>query len=241
MNTTNTNQPLNRGAGVNIGAGLALLIIGLLVGVFGSKHYWQKSATVAMNHSVGQQGAPAITAQPAVDASASVQPQSWDPLKQMSKMQAEIDQVFHRSFPQLYKAADLNAVERQISDTQKQIDQLFERSFPQAVNGAAMNAAEIKPGYSLSMDVRDLRDKYQVCAFLPDTKPSDVKVKLNGDELKVDVANKALEKPTAKNGETAMTEWGNYEEVVRLAGPLKENQMTVQHLPHELVISVPKA
>jgi hypothetical protein len=38
-----------------------------------------------------------------------------------------------------------------------------------------------------------------------------------------------------------MTEWGNYEQVVQLAGPLKESQMTVQRLPHELIISVPKA
>ena len=130
---------------------------------------------------------------------------------------------------------------RQMSQMQAQIDQIFQRSFAQFRTNAGTTALVATPGYSLSMDVRDLKDKYQVRAFLPDTKASDVKVNLKGDELKVDVANKTTENATAKNGETAMTEWGNYEEVVPLSGPLKNDQMKIERMPHELIISVPKA
>lgn len=212
MNSTNTNQSgVNSCRATGFWAGVILLLIGLIVGVFGSKHYWQKSAFTAMNTGDKQTAvASGIKVQPAVDTGPLAQAQAWDPIQQMGRMQAEIDQIFQRSF------ADFR-------------------------QNAGITVATTKPGYSLSMDVRDLKNKYQVRAFLPDTKPSDVKVNLTGDDLKVDVANKTSEKPTVKNGETAMTEWGNYEEIVRLAGPLKAAQMTVQHLPHELVISVPKA
>jgi HSP20 family molecular chaperone IbpA len=97
-----------------------------------------------------------------------------------------------------------------------------------------------EPGYSLSMDVRDLKDRYQVRAFLPDTKTSDVKVNLNGNQLKVDVTNKVAEKEIAKNSQSATEEWGRYEEVVQLAGALKQDQMQIQRQPHELIITVPK-
>jgi len=130
---------------------------------------------------------------------------------------------------------------QQISAIQAEINQIFQRSFAQFRANAAPGAIEAKPGYSLSMDVRDLKDRYQVRAFLPDTKASDVKVKLDGDQLKVDVANQTSEKQVTENSETAMNEWGHYEEVVRLAGPLKDNQMKVQRMEHELIISVPKA
>jgi HSP20 family molecular chaperone IbpA len=78
-------------------------------------------------------------------------------------------------------------------------------------------------------------------AFLPDTKTADAQVKLDGNLLKVDVSNKTSEKEMAKNTETTATEWGHYEEVVPLAGPLKEHQMKVQREAHELIITVPKA
>jgi HSP20 family molecular chaperone IbpA len=124
-----------------------------------------------------------------------------------------------------------------MSQVQAQIDQLFQRTLAQM----SPAIAQAKPGYSLSMDVRDLKDRYQVRAFLPDTKPADVKVTLKGDRLNVDMSKTVVEKPTVKNGETALSEWGNYEETVQLAGPLKDSQMKVERQPHELIITVPKA
>lgn len=211
MNATNMNQPGTRSfSQAGIWSGIFLFIIGCLIGVFGSRAYWEKPATVALDSRAQTVATPALAAQSAVNTSASLQLDQWDPLRAMSRMQAQIDKIFHQSFAQFR-------------------------------NSPGLNAMAAKPGESSSIDVRDLKDKYQVLAFLPDTKPADVKVSLKGDELKVDMDKKITEKPTVKNGETAVTEWGNYEEVVRLAGPLKANQMTVQRQPHELVISVPKA
>jgi HSP20 family molecular chaperone IbpA len=208
MENSNINQPPRRTCGIGIFASLLFLVIGVLIGGFGT-YYWHGAARGA-TRSAATAGGEALAVQPAVDTIGSSQFYQWDPARQMSQMQAQIDQIFQRSFAQFR-------------------------------TNAATGAPAAIPGYSLSMDVRDLKDKYQVRAFLPDTKASDVKVNLKGDELKVDVANKTTEKATAKNGETAMSEWGNYEEVVPLSGPLKSGQMKVERMPHELIISVPKA
>lgn len=213
METTDMNRTAAKSCAVGrVWSAIILLFIGLVAGVFGSKYYWQKSATAAMRNGGGtpETGAAISQAANAMKTSTASPAVEWDPIQQMAEIQSQIDQVFQRSFAQFH--------------------------------GSALPAKmETKPGYSLSMDVRDLKDKYQVCAYLPDTKPSDVKVNLTGDQLRVDMARKVTEKPTVKNGETAMTEWGNYEETVHLAGPLKDKQMTVERLPHELIISVPKA
>jgi HSP20 family molecular chaperone IbpA len=209
MENTNINQPPGKTCGTRIFASLVLLAIGVLIGWAGT-YYWHGSARGATRSAAASAGGQALAVQPATITTGAPQFSQWDPVQQMSQMQA-------------------------------QIDQMFQRSFAQFRTNAATTALPAIPGYSLSMDVRDMKDKYQVRAFLPDTKASDVKVNLKGDELKVDVANKTTEKATARNGETAMTEWGNYEEVVPLSGPLKSDKMKIERMPHELIISVPKA
>ena len=129
----------------------------------------------------------------------------------------------------------------QMRNLQAEIDRVFQRSFDDLRLNPKLKVFQKEPGYSLSMDVRDLKDRYQVSAFLPDTKTSDVKVKLDGNQLKVDVTNKTTEKEIAKNSESTTSEWGHYEEVVQLNGALKDDQMKIQRKEHELVITVPKA
>jgi len=201
-NSTHTNESGRSRSWLGFCGGLLLLICGGVIGVFAAKVYWDRSAAAA---------APSmpIAANAAIVAPPEATVAQWDPIRQLNAMQAEVNQVFQRSFAQ------------------------FQKAEPEAVAA--------KPGYSLSMDVRNMPSQYQVRAFLPETNPSDVKVNLKGDELKVSMAKEVTEKPTAKNGETAMREWGNYEEVVQLAGPLKDSQMKVERMPHELIISVPKA
>lgn len=205
MNAMNNEQPARRSCGGAFWMALLFLIIGLVVGVFGSKYYWQKSPALGANGTAPNADLTTLSPKPVINSDTASQ---WDPLRQMTEVQAEIDLVFQRSMARM---------------------------------NASPASAQGKPGYSLSMDVRDLKDKYEVCAFLPETKPADVTVNLKGDQLKVDMAKKIVEKPTAKNGETALSEWGNYEETVHLAGPLKDSQMKVERLPHELIITVPKA
>jgi HSP20 family molecular chaperone IbpA len=189
---------------------LVLLAIGILIGVLVTKYVWPGSSTARARNASSTGESAALPAPASVTASASSQIQAWNPLGQMRQMQAEIDQVFQRSFDDLRLNPKL---------------QVFQE----------------EPGYSLSMDVRDLKDRYQVRAFLPDTKTSDVQVHLDGNQLKVDVTNKTTEKEMVKNNETTVSEWGHYEEVVQLNGVLKDDQMKVQRKEHELLITVPKA
>lgn len=202
----NSNKP----RGNAIWGSLFLLAIGILIGVLVTKYAWHgSSSTRARNTSEAVESA-ALTAPAPGPTGVSSRSEVWNPLEQMRNMQAEIDQVFQRSFDDLRLNPKL---------------QVFQE----------------EPGYSLSMDVRDLKDRYQVRAFLPDTKPSDVQVHLEGNQLKVDVTKKATEKAVGKNSENTTSEWGHYEEVVQLNGAVKDDQMKVQRKEHELIITVPKA
>jgi HSP20 family molecular chaperone IbpA len=211
MENSNLNQPSAKACGTNIWGGVIILAAGILIGVLGTKYVWHGSASTSAADTASG-GIAALTAMPAsanAATPAADRSEEWNPLDQMRKMQAEIDQVFQRSFDDLSLNPKLKIFQKE-------------------------------PGYSLSMDVRDLKDRYQVRAFLPDTKASDVKVNLNGNQLKVDVTNKVAEKEIAKNSQSDTEEWGHYEEVVQLAGPLKQGQMQIQRQPHELLITVPK-
>ena len=96
-------------------------------------------------------------------------------------------------------------------------------------------------GYSLSLDVRELKDRYEVRAFLPDAKASDTKVNLEGNRLEVEVTHRQTEKQQNTNNVATTTEWGRYTQMVQLAGNLKRDQMKVERKEHELLITIPKA
>ena len=58
--------------------------------------------------------------------------------------------------------------------------------------GASASFFADSPGYSLSLHVQDLKDHYEVRAYLPDAKSSDVNVSLlDKQTLKVEVGNKS--------------------------------------------------
>ena len=91
------------------------------------------------------------------------------------------------------------------------------------------------PGYSLSLNVQDLKDRYEVRAFLPNAKDSDVNVSLqNSQTLKVEVSNQNTETSGKKDANTSVTEWGQYEQTIQLPAPVKTDQMKIEHQGHEL-------
>lgn len=138
-------------------------------------------------------------------------PNSWDPFQEIQRMQAQMDQEFNEMFQQF-------------------------RTQPQ------FNVFQGQPNYSLSLNVQDLKNRYEVRAFLPDAKASDVHVTLtNGRTLKVEVNRKQSNVSGQKNQTSQVTEWGQYEQVIQLPGPVKADQMKVQHQGHELIITIPKA
>jgi len=131
---------------------------------------------------------------------------------------------------------------QEIQKMQAQMDQSFDEMFKQLHTNPQFDVVGGNPGYSLSLNVQDLKDRYEVRAFLPDAKASDVHVNLvNGQTLKVEVDNKESKSSTQKNGTSEETEWGQYEQVVQLPTPGKADKMTVKYEGHELIITVPKA
>lgn len=134
----------------------------------------------------------------------------WDPFQEIQRMQAQMDQSFNQMFEQF-------------------------RMQPQ------FNLLPANPNYSTSINVEDLKDRYVVRAFLPDAKASDVHVTLtNGRTLKVQVNSRQNENNSQTNALSQVSEWGQYEQTVQLPSPVNQNQMTVKHDGHDLIINIPK-
>ncbi len=135
---------------------------------------------------------------------------NWDPFREMRNMQAEMDEMFHRSIARFHMNPQMD---------------LFKDD----------------AGYSSSLDVRELKDRFEVRAFLPDAKDSDTKVNLQGNRLDVEVTHKQTEQQQNTNSVASTTEWGRYTETVELAGKLNSENMKVERKDHELLITIPKA
>jgi len=130
---------------------------------------------------------------------------------------------------------------REIRALQAEMDQAVRRLSDEFRANPKLNVLQQAPGYGIAVDVRDLKDRYEVHAFLSDTKAADAKVKLEGDQLKVDLNSNVLETTAGKGGESKLTEWGEYEGMVQLAGTLRADQVKIDRKEHELIITVPKA
>jgi HSP20 family molecular chaperone IbpA len=208
MNTADVKRTLSKPMVV----GLAMLILGLLIGVAAEKRS-QKNPSPARNI----QAVDTAPGSSVVGAQKQKTPDpfdqdffdSWDPFREMRSLQAEMDEMFRRSITRF-------------------------RQNPQ------MGIFKDDAGYSLSLDVRELKDRYEVRAFLPDAKAADANVKLQGNRLEVEVTHRPTVKGN-KNEPDTVTEWGRYTQTVDLAGNLKADQMKVEHKDHELVITIPKA
>ena len=129
---------------------------------------------------------------------------------------------------------------------QQEMDRAFNDSIAQLHQQPPFNAFPDAPGYSLSLDVREFKDRFEVHAALPDAKASDVNVKLDNDRtLTVEVshqANAAANSASSQGPNSAMSEeWGQYSQTVRLPSPVQVNKMRTVHKGHELVIILPKA
>jgi HSP20 family molecular chaperone IbpA len=130
---------------------------------------------------------------------------------------------------------------REMRSLQAEMDEMFRRSIARFRMNPQMGIFKDDAGYSLSLDVRELKDRFEVRAFLPDAKASDAKVNLKGNRLEVEVSHRQTERQQGKNEPDTVTEWGRYTQTVELAGNLKSDQMKVERKDHELLITIPKA
>jgi len=129
---------------------------------------------------------------------------------------------------------------REMRSLQAEMDEMFRRSITRFRQSPRMNIFADDAGYSLSLDVRELKDRYEVRAFLPDARAADAKVKLEGNRLEVEVTHRQTAKGN-KSAPDTVPEWGRYLQSVELAGNLKSDQMKVERKEHELLITIPKA
>jgi len=193
--------------------GLAMLILGLLIGVAAEK-YAQKNPdstrnTQAATPAPGSFGV-AAQKQKVPDPFDPDTFENWDPFREMRSLQAEMDEMFRRSIARFH----LN---------------------PQ------MDMFPTDAGYSTSLDVRELKDRFEVRAFLPDAKASDANVKLEGNRLEVEITHRQMGKKPGRNEPATTNAWGRHTQMVQLAGNLKVDQMKVERKDHELLITIPKA
>ena len=83
---------------------------------------------------------------------------------------------------------------QEIRDTQLHMDKMFNQMSTRFRMEPRLEIFNEDPGYSLSLNVQDLKDRFEVRAFLPNAKTSDVNVSLvNNQTLKVEVRNKSTE------------------------------------------------
>lgn len=135
---------------------------------------------------------------------------------------------------------------QQIRNMQAQMDRMFNQMNERFQSEPGLSGFADTPGYSLSLDVRDLKDHYEVHAWLPDARASDVHVSLKNDQtLKVEVNSQHTVKSANLNGTdtnavTRVAEWGQYEQEVQLPTPVKADQMKISRNGHELTITIPK-
>ena len=61
---------------------------------------------------------------------------------------------------------------QEIRDLQTQMDQLFSQMNARFSTGNRPNFSVVNPGYSFSLNVQDLKDRYEVHAYVPDTQTS---------------------------------------------------------------------
>jgi HSP20 family molecular chaperone IbpA len=144
--------------------------------------------------------------------------QEWDPAEEIQDMQTQMDKM------------------------QARMDKMLGQMSAEFRDESQFSGLPENPGYSLSLNVQDLKNRYVVRAFLPDTKASDVNVKLeNKQTLQVSVSNGESQAASGKNMASNVSEWGQYEQMIQLPSPVKAGDMKVVREPHELLITLPKA
>jgi HSP20 family molecular chaperone IbpA len=131
---------------------------------------------------------------------------------------------------------------REIRDMQLQMDRMFDQMTSQFRLEPRLALFPDNPGYSLALRVQDLKDHYEVRAYLPNAKASDVNVSLlDKQTLRVQVSNKTTEAVNQKGTKEHVTEWGEYAQIIPLPTPVKGEQMKIDQPTHELIVTLPKA
>lgn len=138
-------------------------------------------------------------------------------------------------------AADAWDPFREMRDLQAEMDRMLQRSIARFNSSPSMDPFKNDTGYSLSLDVRELKDRYEVRAYLPDAKATDANVKLEGNRLQVEVTHRHANSLQDTNAAVSTSALEHYSQVVELPGRLDGGRMKVEQSDHAVLITVPKA
>jgi len=130
---------------------------------------------------------------------------------------------------------------REMRDLQAEMDKMFQRSISRFNSSPTMDPFKNDTGYSQSLDVRELKDRFEVRAYLPDAKATDTNVKLDGNRLQVEVTHRQADSLQDTNAVVSESALEHYTQVAELPGKLNGSQMKVEQKDHELLITIPKA
>jgi HSP20 family molecular chaperone IbpA len=131
------------------------------------------------------------------------------------------------------------------SDASREFDRLHEeinrairRAMEEFELDGTMGHFRPQVGYSSSFDLRDRGDHFEIHAYLPDAKTSDLKVQLDeGNVLHLSATQHRQE----VKSEAQVTEMGRYEEVITLPEAVRREAMKIDRKDDEVIITIPKA
>ncbi|HWB59533.1 MAG TPA: Hsp20 family protein [Chthoniobacteraceae bacterium] len=93
-----------------------------------------------------------------------------------------------------------------------------------------------------SVKLDDQKNQYVAHFYLPDTDTANVKVNVNGDELRLSATNESKKETTGANGaQSQYSAESNYQEEVTLPGPVHADRMTVDRKAGVVTVTLPKA
>jgi HSP20 family molecular chaperone IbpA len=143
---------------------------------------------------------------------------------------------FSSASPVSNSAAWENQMLNDFDQMQENMEQAWQNAFPHDFvnNTSASQLAS-------AVNVEDQKDKYVVHFYLPDRDLSNVNVKFNNGRLELTAQeHKAAKTQSAKGTEQSSIK-SKYEEMITLPGPVKDNEMKVDHKPGAVIVTLPKA
>lgn len=124
----------------------------------------------------------------------------------------------------------------QFAEMQRRMDQTFRDVFgPDTSSGTS--AAQL--GSAVNVDEQS--DKYVVHFYLPDRDLSNVKVNFENGRLALTAEEQKSSTNKSATGVAESTTAGRYEEMITLAGPVKDQEMKVERKSGEVIVTLPKA
>jgi HSP20 family molecular chaperone IbpA len=124
------------------------------------------------------------------------------------------------------------SIVNEMARMQGRMDQIWQDAFP---NDFMRGSSPLNVGSAVN--VEDAKDHYVVRFYLPDRDLENVNVKLNNGQLQLS----AKQQNESKSGNASSQSYAQYEQMVTMPGPVKNQGMKIDRKGSTIVVTVPKA